>query len=292
MQVRFLDDAVRNDRAIGPFQMVCEARADITWYRIPGTVWTAASVNQRIDEARSWFDRYCIHLNFEEFALDPAKAADRRIQNELDPLVREYTARVGRIPRAVAPPFEAQLDDVQASLLGIRRQIARKVGAGRLIVIFLDEWYVLVGTTDNPAHWRQSRVSANDGQFMLIGIDRYDTDSPHILTHELAHALRKRRSNGNAACIRLFARTNRVTVNGSRPWQDHYMGLNKEHAMTHVTRTITFRPFERPDSSVLTILEYLEILRAGYVTTSEGCQCEKRARRREDSKGRPRRRNG
>jgi hypothetical protein len=283
MQVQFLDDAVRNDRAIAPFQMVCEARADITWYRIPGTGWTAPAVRQRIDEARSWFDRYCIHLNFEEFALDPAKAADRRIQRALDPLVREYIARVSRIPRAAAPPFEAQLDDVQASLLGIHREIARKVGARRLVVIFLDEWYVLVGV-DEPSHWRQFRISGNEGQRLLVGIDRYDTDSPHILTHELTHALRKPVRSANAACIRKFVRTNRVAIHTLRPWQDHYSGANQAAAMTHVTRAVAFQPFNKDDSSVLTILEYLAILHGGYVETSDGCQCDKRVRRNEPRK--------
>ncbi len=285
MQARFIDDAVRNDRAIGPFQMVCEARADITWYRIPGTAWTAAAASQRIDEARSWFDRYCIHLNFEEFALDPTKAGDRRLQRELDALVREYLARVARIPLAAAPAFEAQLDDVQASLLGVHRQITKKVGAGRMIVIFLDEWYVLVGV-DEPSHWRQFRISANDGQRLLVGIDRYDTDSPHILTHELTHALRKPVRSANAACKRKFVQINGVTIGTLRPWQDHYSGLNQASAMTHVTRATAFRPFNKADSSVLTILEYLSILEAGYVTASEGCQCDKRAQRRQPQKRR------
>lgn len=289
MQVRFLDDAVRNDRAIGPFQMVCEARADITWYRIPGTAWTAASASQRIDEARSWFDRYCIHLNFEEFALDPTRAIDQRIKRELDALVAEYTARVARVPRAAAPPLEAMLDDVQARLLGIHRQIARKVGARRLIVIFLDEWYVLVGVTDDPSHWRQFRISANDGQQLLVGIDRYDTDSQHILTHELTHALRKPVRPGNAACIRKFVQTNGVTITTLRPWQDHYSGKNQDAAMTHVTRAGAFRPFSKADSSVLTILEYLALLHGGYVQTSDGCQCDKRVQRRENGKRRHRR---
>src|SRR5688572_7701096 len=106
MQSRFLDDAIDNDREIKPLQMVCEARAAVSWYRIPGTVWTDASARARIDEAVAWYNRYCIHLDFEEFALDPARKADRDIQKELDALVAEYGARIARIPEGAAPPRE------------------------------------------------------------------------------------------------------------------------------------------------------------------------------------------
>lgn len=285
MQARFLDDAVRNDRKVRPLQMVCEARANITWYRIPGTAWTAQQAQRRIDEARTWFDRYCIHLNFSEFALDLSKTADQRIKRELDALVPEYNALVARIQRA-APAPESRLHDVQAKLLSIYNQLARKAGNDRLVVIFLDEWYVLVGNTDDPSHWRDNRVSANDGQRLLIGIDRYDTDSRHILTHELTHALRKQVNPGNAQCLRSFIQTNGVTITTIRPWQDHYGGANQDQAMTHPTRSRAFRPFNKADSCVLTVLEYLTLLRGGYVRATPGCQCEERREQKKEGRAR------
>jgi hypothetical protein len=277
MQSDFLDDAVADDRQIKPLAMVCEARAEAAWYRL-GAAWTAAQAAARIDEAVRWYNRYCMHLAFREFALDPTKAADRRIQQQLDRLVPEYRARVAQVPQA-APAAEAVLNDVQSSLLSIYQQIARKVGRDTLVVIFLDEWYVHVGVTDDPSHWREFRISANDGQRLLIGLDRYDTGSRHILTHELVHALRKRSGRSNRDCIREFVRTNHVTNVDPRPWQDHYSGLNQASAMSYTSRAGAFRPFSKRDQDVLTVRDYLTILYGGYVRANAGCLCDQRRKR-------------
>lgn len=275
MQSRFIDDAIDNDRDVEALHMVCEARADVSWYRIPGSAWTEGAARARIDEAKAWYDGYCIHLNFEEFALDPADAGDRKIGNELDPLVAEYVARVARIPRA-RHATERQLNDVQSTLLSIHAQLTRKVGRNRLVVIFLDEWFVHVGATPNPTHWRTWRISANEGSRRLVGIDRYDTASPHIVTHELLHALRKAGPNKNRAEIRAFVVANNVTNLNERVWQEHYSGANQDQAMSFTTRRNAFEPFAKQRSDVFTVREYLTLLRAGYVKTAPGCECEKR----------------
>ena len=274
MQSRFLDDAIDDDRKVKPLQMVCEARADVSWYRIPGTAWTNATARARIDEAVAWYNGYCIHLNFEEFALDPTKNDDKKIQKELDALIPEYTARVARIPRAKAPPLQSMLHDVHSSLLSIYDQLVRKVGRDRMIVIFLDEWFVLVGWTSNPAHWRTFRISANDGLRRLIGIDRYDTNSRHILTHELVHALRKAGPHNNRTEFNSFVTANKVTNRTARVWQEHYGGANQDDAMSFTNRQTAFRPFTKDTTDVLTVREYLTILHAGYVKAAPGCQCE------------------
>lgn len=274
MQSRFLDDAVDDDRKVKPLQMVCEARAKIIWYRIPGTDWTNATARARIDEAVAWYNHYCIHLDFEEFALDATKDKDKDIQKELDALVPEYVARVARIPRAKAPATANMLNDVQSSLISIHDQLVRKVGRDPMIVIFLDEWYVLTGWTDDPTHWRTFRISANDGQRRLIGIDRYDTNSRHILTHELAHGLRKAGPHNNRTEFNSFVTTNKVTNRNARVWQEHYGGANQDDAMSFTTRRLAFRPFAKDTSDALTVREYLTILHAGYVDAAPGCQCE------------------
>ncbi len=275
MQSRFLDDAIDDDRKVKPLKMVCEAKADVTWYRIPGTEWTNASARARIDEAVAWYNGYCIHLDFGEFALDATKATDKAIQKELDKLVPEYVARVARIERAKVTP-QNQLNDAHSSVLSIHQQLVRKVGRDRMIVIFLDEWYVHVGVTDNPAYWRHFRISANDGQRLLMAIDRYDTGSPHILTHELVHGLRKAGRNNNRNEFNAFVTANNVTNRTGRPWQSHYGGANQDDAMSFTNRAAAFQPFRNDTTDVLTVREYLTILYAGYVKAAPGCKCDKR----------------
>ncbi|MGH7835235.1 MAG: hypothetical protein ACREQK_16450 [Candidatus Binatia bacterium] len=275
MQAKFLDDAVEDDRQIKPLALVCESRASITWYRIPNTEWGEDDPAARIAEAVRWYNPYCIHLTFDEFSLNPNNPQERRIRDELNRLVPEYNARVARIPRARGA-LERLLNDAHSSVLSIYQQIARKVGKDRIVVIFLDEWYVLVGVTDNPNHWREFRISANDGQRLLVGLDRYDTRSPHILTHELLHALRKKSGRSNRDCIRDFVRANRVTNLDPRPWQDHYSGVNQNRAMSFTDRATAFQPFRKRDEDVITVREYLTILQGGYVRSAPGCNCEKR----------------
>ena len=278
MECRFLDDAVINDRKVKSLKMVCEARLDVTWYRIPDTEWTNATARARIDEAVAWYNAYCIHLNFEEFALDPTKAADQKIQTELDALNAEYKARVARVLRARGAP-QNQMNDIQSTLLSIYDQLARKVGRSRLIVIFLDEWFVLVGVTNNPARWRTFRISANDGLRLLVGIDRYDTGSRHILTHELVHTLRKAGTHNNKAEFDAFVAANHVTDKTARVWQEHYGGANQDDAMSFTNRQLAFRPFAKDSTDVLTVREYLTILHAGLVKAAPGCRCDKRGGR-------------
>ncbi|MFA6985273.1 MAG: hypothetical protein WC213_03610 [Arenimonas sp.] len=278
MKSRFLDDAVLDDRAVKPLKMVCECRLDITWYRFPNTEWTDALARARIDEATRWFNAYCIHLDFEQFSLDATKPAEKKIQDELDALNAEYKARVARILRGKAAP-QNQMNDIQSTVISIYDQLVKKAGAGRLIVLFLDEWYVKVGATANPAHWRTYRISANDGLRLLVGIDRYDTGSRHILTHELIHALRKAGANNNRNEFNAFVAANNVANINARAWQEHYGGKNQDDAMSFTNRAMAFRPFAKDTTDVFTVREYLTLLHAGLVKAAPGCMCDERKRR-------------
>ena len=103
MDARFIDDAVKDDRQIKPLTLVCKSEGDVTLYKIPNTEWKANEIQTRIREAKSWYDKYCIHLTFSEFVTRRTSATHRRIQQEIDNLVATYTAQVRRIPRARAP---------------------------------------------------------------------------------------------------------------------------------------------------------------------------------------------
>jgi hypothetical protein len=116
MQAKFLDDAVEDDRQIKPLTLVCESRADITWYRIPNTEWGDDDPSARIGEAVRWYNRYCIHLTFDEFSLNPNNPQEQRIRDEINRLVPEYNARVARIPRARGA-LERLLNDAHSSVL-------------------------------------------------------------------------------------------------------------------------------------------------------------------------------
>ena len=167
MQASFIDDAIANDRQVKDLELLCRCEATITWFRIPNTVWSDDEARAQRDQASAWFRKYCIHLTFEEISFNMAVQRERRAKRDLDEAVGKYLQEVAAIPEAAAPPFEAMLDRTQRHLLEIDTAIRRKVGNRRLVVIFLQEWYVLVGETDMTTHWRQNRVSANDGQRLL-----------------------------------------------------------------------------------------------------------------------------
>ena len=276
MKPKFIDDAVGHNRAVKGFELVCRCDATITWFRIPNTSWTAAQARAQRDQARDWFNKYCIHLTFEQISFNVAKARERRAKRHLDAAVQKYLQAVAAIPQGVAAPAAA-LNRVQHWLLKIDSAIRDKVGRRRLVVIFLEEWYVLVGATPNPAHWRTYRISANDGRRLLIGLDRYDRTGRNVLTHELLHALRKKvRANANARCRRDFKRLHNLRPDARRRWPDHYGGRNQDKAMSRPNRAAAFRPMRLPDSRVLTVTEYLHIQAAGYVTCGKGCTCIKK----------------
>jgi hypothetical protein len=297
MKATFIDDAVGHNRAIKDFELVCRCDATITWFRIPNTSWTAAQARAQRDQARDWFNKYCIHLTFEQISFNMAKPRERRAKQNLDAAVRKYLQVVATIPQGVAAPA-AVLERAQYWLLKIDDAIRRVVGRRRLVVIFLEEWYVLVGATNNPSHWRKNRISANDGRRLLIGLDRYDCTGRNVLTHELLHALRKPvRAGANARCRRNFQRLHNLNPNPRRTWPDHYGGRNQNRAMSRPNRAAAFRPLRMADSRVLTVTEYLQIEAAGYVTCGKGCTCIKKPRgrirkpggRRPKGKSKPRR---
>jgi hypothetical protein len=291
LNANFIDDAARNDRNVREFVLACRLNATISWYRIPNTEWTVAEASARIAEAQTWFDRYCIHLTFEEFALDPGAAADRPLQLGLDREVAQYNARVALLPRGRAPQREALLDDVQASVNAISRLLRDRIGRQRLLVLFLDEWYVLTGVGGNPQGWRQHRVSANAAGELLIGIDRYDRPSTHMLTHELTHGLRKRGAAiSNGRCYREFGRRNafKPPTNAQlRPWHDHYAGNNQDRAMSRPARGVPFGPSPLSAARVLSLNEYFGIKASPLVRSVAECQCWEETRR---PKRRPQRR--
>ncbi len=257
---RFIDDAVRQDRNIIDLP-VCQGKAQMTWYRIPNTTWTKKQTKDRIDEAVKWFKLYCIDLEFVEF--DPKKEG---VGKQMNKLVKTYNKQVVKIPRAKIAK-EQDLATVHDSLLKLYKLVRRKAKKGNLIVLFLDEWNPLTGV---PGGFRKFRVSANDGNRLLIGIDRYDVNSTHILTHELTHALRKlqskKRRKRNKPCLREFIKVNKVTNTALRRWEDHTPpGRNANQAMVRPKRPRAFQPLRNLITDKFTIREYMTILSAGYV---------------------------
>lgn len=258
---RFIDDAVRQDRNIIDLP-VCQGKAQVTWYRIPNTTWTKKQTKARIDEAVKWFKLYCINLEFVEF--DPKKEG---VGKKMNKQINTYNNQVVKIPRAKIAKA-GDLATVHKSLLKIYKLVRRKAKKGNLIVLFLDEWNPLTGV---PGAFRKFRVSANDGKRGLIGIDRYDVKSPHILTHELTHALRKLQSTKkrkrNKPCLRQFIKVNKVKNLAPRRWEDHTPpGRNANQAMVRPKRPLgAFQPLRNLITDKFTIREYMTILSAGYV---------------------------
>ena len=274
MKASFIDDAIANDRQIKDLELLCSCKSTITWFRIPNTSWTAAQAKAQRDQATTWFDKYCIHLKFEKISFNVAKPREAAAKRDLNNAVQKYLQVVATIPHGVAVPA-AVLDRAQHWLLKIDSAIRKKVGGKRIVVIFLEEWFVKTGVTSNPAHWRKYRVSATDGARLLIGLDRYDRTGRNVLTHELLHALRKKVHGGsNRPCVRAFVRQHHANhPDVSRRWPDHYGGANQDKAMSRPNRAGAFRPMNMQDSRVLTITEYLMMMAAGSLKCGQGCVC-------------------
>lgn len=266
MKAPFIDDAVANDRQIKDLEVGCDCDGEITWYRLPKE-WTQDEAKKQLTDAETWFRKYCIHLKFQEFALDPTKKGHAKRKKRLEGHLKAYERLVGTVEKGKAAP-EATLNAIQGVVEAIYGIIAEEVGKKRLVVLFLDEWFVKAGTATN-------RVSANHGALPLLALDRYDRTSQLMLVHELAHALRKGRGIKNAKCYAQFMKTNRVTKVPPRTWDDHYGGKNQDKAILHITRAAAFRAYKSyTQGHVFTVAEYLGVVAGAFLTCKEGCKGE------------------
>ncbi|MCO6429125.1 hypothetical protein [Nitrosomonas communis] len=308
MRSPFIDDAIDNNRNIKDFVVECACSAEIIWLRLPKE-WTEAEVNQQITAAKTWFKKYCIDLAFKEFALDPTLPKHDEKKKELDDLFKKYEIQASQIPKGKTQSgIEDQLKAIQETVEDIHSLIIerektkieqqKKKAKGEkspLVVLFLDEWYPPL-----PGEGiRSDRISANHRNFPLIGLDRYDRASSLLLVHELAHGLRRvvnPPKKGvkildkvfeqvgepgvppkfvipyNTKCVDKFIKTNQVKKLAPRFWDDHCpSGVNQERAMLFIDRFTAFQPYQYNQNHVFTVLEYLTILAAGYVSCVEGC---------------------
>ncbi|SFE22930.1 hypothetical protein [Nitrosomonas sp. Nm166] len=314
MRPPFIDDTIENDRDIKNFEVECKCSAEVIWFRLP-IEWTEAEASQQITDAKTWFRKYCIELTFKEFALDPPlrkpgekeKKFEERTREfekkkkELETLLKLYESRTIQIPKGKGALQETYVK-VQETVMDIYSVIAT-AQPKKLIVLFLDEWWV-------PLHPAGTRVhaSANHQTEPLIGLNRYDRASPLMLAHELAHGLRRvvgPRKKGvkvldtvferigepgvppdlvipySTKCVNKFRKTNQVKDKNliPRPWHDHYpSGKSDGNAILFIARTDFRQPWPYTQNHVFTVLEYLTIVAAGYVSCTEGCDVEQETR--------------
>lgn len=271
MPAELIDDAKLNDREVKSLELVCSCSVKVVWLKLPSE-WTDAEVNRQLDDAASWFRKYCINLQYEEFVLDLAAPNYAKRKKAWDALLDAYVKAVALISRGLADS-EDELEAVQDVVEAIYARVARQVGKKIQVAFFLDEWFVLADTSRN-------RVSANHGSIMLLALDRYDRSSPLMLAHELAHGLRK--PVGGAVpkdCILKFCRSNGIGNVSARSWEDHYGGKNQDRAMLFIDRTRAFQPYNKyTQNHVLSVREYLTVLRSGQLACAEGCTSESPAR--------------
>lgn len=305
MRSPFIDDAIENDLDIKNFEVECKCSAEVIWFRLPKE-WTEAEANQQITDAKTWFRKYCIELTFKKFALDPPlrkpgekekKFAERmrefeKQKKELEDLLKDYENQVALIPKGKGAPERIYVA-AHEKVMGVYDIIAA-TQPKKLVVLFLDEWWV-------PLHPKgaEVRASANHQNQPLIGLNRYDRASPLMLTHELAHGLRRvvdPQKEGvkvldtifervgeepkklvlgrNTKCVGKFIKTNQVKDKNltPRPWHDHYPpGKSDGRALLFIDRTDFRQPYPYTQARVFSVLEYLTILAAGYVSCTEGC---------------------
>lgn len=291
MKSAFIDDAIEDDRAIRDAIINCKCTADLLYFRIPQTEWTAAEAKKQIDSCIAWFQKYCIDLTFTEFAVDPT-LEKQLLQNQKHPvslqtLESDYHDTVQNIPnRAGAKESqcntaEDQVEQIYAhieKLQDLARQADKKAHKGKttipepkdvITILFLDEWFN--NTSEGGAGNRPFRVTANSQTALVIGMTRFDRKSLNMLTHEVLHALRKDGTNKNKKCFQDFVKTNKVVDQTAVAWSEHYGGKNKERAMNHIIRRNPFVREDLANNRVLTIREYLTIVNAGYVKCGPGC---------------------
>jgi hypothetical protein len=275
MKSPFLDDAVDDDRAIKDLLVDCKCPGSVVWFQIPDTEWKPAETKKQIDDATAWFKKYCIPLTFEEFVFDRTK--DQAETKKWDKDLKGYHDQMILIPAGKIAK-ENDLIDLQDLVLDIfgaiqkRSATGKKVTDVKLVVLFLDDWYVSTGELGGE---RRYRVSATATHEFLIGLTRYDRTSTNMLTHELIHALRKDFDKGrDAKCMKKFIADNKVTIKEPVPWERHYGGKNKEKVMNFISRTDPYLPDSLASDNVLTVREYLTILDGGYLACVPGCQAE------------------
>jgi len=142
------------------------------YWAVVGTQWTEATAGEKVVEAATWFERYCVFLTRNLINLRPHEAA------ALQTTIR--TADTGD-----PDVFAREAREVYEALWG-------RIGRPRdlLVILFLDSFQA-VRYGD-----RVDRVAGNFESFPLILIPGDpDIRSRHIVTHELIHGLGKQRTD-------------------------------------------------------------------------------------------------
>ncbi len=142
------------------------------YWAVVGTQWTEAVAREKMVEAATWFERYCIFLTRNPINLRPHEAA--------------------ALQATIRAADTGDPDDLAAEAARVYETLWRRVGRPRdlLMILFLDSFRA-VRYGD-----RVDRVAGNFESFPLILIPGDpDTRSRHIVTHELIHGLGKQRTN-------------------------------------------------------------------------------------------------
>lgn len=295
--VDFIDDYGK--RVVRNFVTPCEFRARVYWARIPGTLWTDAQAKARLAEAKQWYAKYCITLDFQEIVLpDPRRAPQAPYAKE----VAGYLAQIAALAALGNQRREPTLKRVQRAFdaldVAVRNTvIPRKKKRGRgfvkttpyrkaLFVWFFDTWFATSGTG------RTNQVSANMNARFTVGIWNIDINGINIVTHELNHALRRpggpkvrgRERRQRTRCARLFERANVYKLGKlRRDWGDHYGGgAVAGQAMSRPRRPVANRPINNPSELLLTTVEYRDIISRGWVRFVGPCAAAAGGRRRSE----------
>ncbi|MBM82765.1 MAG: hypothetical protein CMJ78_19560 [Planctomycetaceae bacterium] len=183
----------------------------ICYIVFPGSTWEQNSPAGVIRDAQTFFEKYCIYLNFEEKQLSKRqqkrykkwylrwkerlrrsivprrhlKGLKKRLkaqnpnlsQNDLNQLLDktvEDIVKRASIPKRLHSSFYRKMRS-------LHKKVARK--CKRTLVVFIDEYICY-----NP---KPTRASATQLRFNQIGITAPDRRSHNILAHELVHLLGK-----------------------------------------------------------------------------------------------------
>lgn len=193
----------------------------------PGSQWAgnAQAVQRKLNEAISFYQKYCIDLTFTQLTLGAADAA--RFQGQENNLFNQLIANVGGQDKLgtttvtdarIIRGYASLMNNLENGLYNAARRADRTLRRNNFaLIIFADTYFG--GENRTLTLGSSTRESS-----FQVGIMFADANSQNILSHELRH---------------LFGKSSRTTQGPTGTWDEN----NCLKHVARVTRTNPYNPF-------------------------------------------------
>ncbi|SES94262.1 hypothetical protein SAMN05216326_10775 [Nitrosomonas marina] len=149
-----------------------------------GSNWTIDKCNEKLNEAKDWFEKYCIELDLRKLDVDKTIAEIKR-KHARQKAIQALKSQKDIIASLDGPRKNPEWRPYHDAVVTIYKRMWRHLKKTGIYVFFVDEYKAI------KSYDRIVKASANMGKLPVILISSKDMNAENVATHELIHAFGK-----------------------------------------------------------------------------------------------------